>query len=61
MKQLIHVPNIILGAVDEDDDYDGDANNDYDQDHEGMQISFVVAYDFNQLIYAVNSCPLPKI
>ena len=25
MKQLIHVPNIILGAFDEDDDYDGDA------------------------------------
>ena len=38
MKQLIHVPNIILGAVDDDggydDNYDGDANNDYDEDHE---------------------------
>ena len=34
MKQLIHVPKIILGAVDEDDDHDGDANNDYDQDNE---------------------------
>ena len=24
MKYLIHVPNIILGAVDDDGDYDGD-------------------------------------
>ena len=49
MKQLLHVPNIILGAVDDDgdyagdddddnydadDNYDGDANCDYDQDYE---------------------------
>ena len=43
MKQLIHVPNIILVAVDDDgdyagddadDNYDGDANCDYDQDYE---------------------------
>ena len=40
MIQLIHVPNIILDAVDDDcdyddnDNYDGDANNDYDKDHE---------------------------
>ena len=43
MKYLLHVPNIILGAVDNDCDfagddanvnYDGDANRDYDQDHE---------------------------
>ena len=40
MKQLIHVPNIILDAVnddcdyDDDDNYDGVANNDYDKDHE---------------------------
>ena len=48
MKQLLHVQNIILGAVgddgnyagddadgnyDADDDYDGDANCDYDQDY----------------------------
>ena len=45
MKQLLHVLNIILGAVDDDDDYagddaddnydaiiDGDANCDCDQD-----------------------------
>ena len=41
MKQLIHVPNIILGAVDEDDDYDGDDGDDNydgdtDQDHEWL-------------------------
>ena len=49
MKQLLHVQNIILGAVDDDgdyagdddddnydadDNYDGDANCDYDQDYE---------------------------
>ena len=43
MKQLPHVQNIILGAVDDDgvyagddadDNYDGDANCDYDQDYE---------------------------
>ena len=43
MKQLFHVPNIILDAVDDDgdyagddadDNYDGDANLDYDQDYE---------------------------
>ena len=43
MKQLLHVPNIILVAVDDDgdyaaddadDDYDGDANCDNDQDYE---------------------------
>ena len=40
MKWLNHVPNIILGAVDDDCDYDeddnqnGDANSDYDKDHE---------------------------
>ena len=43
MKQLLHVPNIILGAVDDDgdyagdgadDNYDADANCDYDQDYE---------------------------
>ena len=49
MKQLLHVQNIILGAVDDDGDYagdgaddnydavdiyDGDANCDYDQDYE---------------------------
>ena len=43
MKQLLHVPNIILGAVDDDgdyadddadDDYDGDANCEFDQDYE---------------------------
>ena len=28
---LIHVPNIILGAVDDDGDYDGNANYDHDQ------------------------------
>ena len=39
MKQLIHVPNIILDAVDDDcdyddnDNYDGNANHDYDKDH----------------------------
>ena len=41
MKQLLHVQNIILGAVDDDGDYagdgadnnyDADANCDYDQD-----------------------------
>ena len=39
MKQLFHVPNIILSAIDDDgddagddaDDNDGDANYDYDQ------------------------------
>ena len=32
-KQLIHVPNIILGAVGDDGDYDGDdGDNDYDGD-----------------------------
>ena len=39
MKQLLHVPNIILSASDDDgddagddaDDNDGDANYDYDQ------------------------------
>ena len=43
MKQLLHVQNIILGAVDDDgdyagdgadDNYDADANCDYDQDYE---------------------------
>ena len=43
MKQLLHVQNIILGAVDDDgdyagddgdDNYDGDANCIYDQDYE---------------------------
>ena len=43
MKQLLHVQNIILGAVnddsdyagdDGDDNYDGDANCDYDQGYE---------------------------
>ena len=40
MKQLIHVPNTILDAVDDDcnydddDNYDGDANCDYDQGYE---------------------------
>ena len=43
MKQLPHVQNIILGAVDDDgvyagddadDNYDGDANWEYDQDYE---------------------------
>ena len=49
LKQLLRVPNIILGAVDDDgdyagddddnnydadDNYDGDANCDYDQDYE---------------------------
>ena len=40
MKQLIHVPNIILVAVDDDgdcdddDNYDGDAIYDYNQDYE---------------------------
>ena len=40
MKQLLHVPNIILGAVDDDgnydgdDNHDGDAKNDLNQDHE---------------------------
>ena len=43
LKQLLHVPNIILGAVDDDgdyagdgadDNYDADANCDYDQDYE---------------------------
>ena len=43
MKQLPHVQNIILGAVDDDcvyagddddDNYDGNANCDYDQDYE---------------------------
>ena len=49
MKQLLHVQNIILGALDDDgdfagddtfdnydadDSYDGDANCDYDQDYE---------------------------
>ena len=44
MKQLIHVPNIILGAVDADIDYDG-------------EVSFAVPYDFNQLINAAYSPP----
>ena len=49
MQQLLHVQNIILGAVDDDGDYagdgaadnydaddnhDADANCDYDQDYE---------------------------
>ena len=43
MKQLLHVPNIILGVVDDDgayavddadDNYDSDANCDYNQDYE---------------------------
>ena len=42
MKQLLHVPNIILSAIDDDgddagddaDDNDGDANYDYDQGYE---------------------------
>ena len=40
MKYLLHVPNIILGAVhddgnyDGDDNCDGDANYGYDQDYE---------------------------
>ena len=42
MKQLLHVPNIILSASDDDgddagddaDDNDGDANFDYDQAYE---------------------------
>ena len=43
MKYLLHVPNIILGAVDDNgdyagddagDNYDDDANCDYDQDYE---------------------------
>ena len=42
MKQLLHVPNIILSAIDDDgddagddaDDNDGDANYDYDQGNE---------------------------
>ena len=33
MKLLIHIPNIILGAVGDDGDYDGDdGDNDYDGD-----------------------------
>ena len=43
MKQLLHVPNIILSAIDDDceyagddadDNYDGDTNYDSDQDYE---------------------------
>ena len=37
MKQLLHVPNIIHGAVDDDGDYagdDADDNCDYDQGYE---------------------------
>ena len=42
MKQLLHVSNIILSAIDDDgddagddaDDNDGDANFDYDQGYE---------------------------
>ena len=37
MKQLIHVPNKIFGAADDDGDYHGcddDADDDYDQDYE---------------------------
>ena len=38
MKQLLHVPNIILSAIDDDgddaDDNDGDANYDYGQGYE---------------------------
>ena len=42
MKQLLHVSNIILSAIDDDgddagdyaDDNDGDANFDYDQGNE---------------------------
>ena len=43
MKQLLHVPNIILSDVDDDGNYagddaddncDSDANCDYDQDYE---------------------------
>ena len=41
MKQLLHVPNIILGAVDDEGDYDGDDDDDNydgdtDQDHEWL-------------------------
>ena len=40
-EKLIHVPNIILGAVDDDGDYDGDDGDDNydgdtDQDHEWL-------------------------
>ena len=47
MKLLLHVPNIILGAVGDDgdyagdnadDNYNGDANCDYDQDYELIMI-----------------------
>ena len=42
MKQLLHVPNISLSAIDDDGDYagddaddnDGDANCDYEQGYE---------------------------
>ena len=39
LRKFIHVPNIILGAVDNDGDYDGDEGDDNydggtDQDHE---------------------------
>ena len=42
MKQLLHVPNIILSAIDDDgeyagddadDNYDGDTNCDYNQSY----------------------------
>ena len=41
MKQRLHVQNIILGAVDDEGDYDGDDDDDNydgdtDQDHEWL-------------------------
>ena len=42
MKQVIHVPNIILGAAIDDGDYDGeDDDNDYGDDDDDY-------YDYNQ-------------
>ena len=75
MKYLIHVQNIIACVVDDyDGDYGGDDKYDTDcwmlimnvdyiwlasLNAMRIKISFAVAFDFNQLIYAVCSPPWP--